>query len=417
MTEVLPKPRIPVALGIAMMFIIVQDTLNTIFKVQGEVTIAVAGVLGLVGIATLASSRSALSTRAVPLPMQLFVIWAAVRFGMAPSVIGLQNLLVWFIFPATIAVVYARTESGTFERAYPWWKWLAVASAALYLIEVVRDGIGAGTFPYSARGAGWLSVLALVLVVPVTVAARSSWVPTVMLVLVIALSLSRTPLAIAAILLIIVIALRPFKKQRPGGARIVLRLFLMTTVVAAGAYVLITHVAAIRDRFIDGDGYSIGGIEINSSGRSVLWGMTIEQWQQSPWIGHGPGAAQTLISNRFPGWIAHPHNEYLRILDDTGIVGMTLWGLGMLMLLARAVRAVLQAENIQVRALHIGAALSVIVILLGSITDNLTISVYAVMIAGSAIGLSAANTKTPRSQGTEPLSSRPIRYYSTPPLS
>lgn len=389
MADVSSKPRIPIALGIAILFILVQDTLNTLFGVQGPVTILVAGVLALIAIGTVTANRTALSTRAVPMPMQLFVMWAAVRFAMAPSEIGLQNLLVWFIFPATMAVVYARSERGTFERAYPWWKWLAVLAAALYLLEVARGGIGAGTFPYSARGAGWLSVLALVLIVPVTLAKRAAWWPTALLVAVIALSLSRTPLAIAAILLIIVVALRPFRQQRPGPARVVIRLLIMTAAVSVAAYLLVTKVAVIRDRFTQGDGYSVGGVEINSSGRSVLWGLTIEQWRQSPWIGHGPGSAQTMITNRFPGWISHPHNEYLRILDDTGIVGMTLWGLGMLIMLSRAVRYVLRTKDINDRALHIGSALSVLVILLGSITDNLTISVYCVMIAGAVIGMSS----------------------------
>lgn len=389
------KPRIPVALGVAIMFIVVQDTLNTVFHVQGEVTVLLAALLAVIGIATFNQQRTALATRAVPLPMQLFVVWAAVRFAMEPSSIGLQNLLVWFIFPATIGVVYARSERGSFERAYPAWKWLSVVAGLLYVIEAARGGIGAGEFPYSARGAGWLCVLALVLVVPMTVARRSSWFPTALLVVVIASSLSRTPLAIAAVLLIIVIAFRPFKAAKPSAPRVALRLVGMTTVVAGAATVLVTRVPAIRDRFTQGDGYSVGGIEINSSGRSVLWGLTIDQWKTSPWIGHGPGSAQTLITNRFPGWIAHPHNEYLRILDDTGVVGLVLWGLGMLIMLSRTARAVVRTQDIADRALHIGAFLSVLVLLLGSITDNLTISIYCVMIAGSVIGLSMKRLEAP----------------------
>jgi O-antigen ligase len=383
------NPRIPIAVTVALAFIVVQDTLNTLVGAQGAVTIAVAGLLAIIGIATFAADRTALSTRAVPVFMQLFLVWATVRFAMAPSAVGLQNLLVWFIFPATIGVVYARSQRGSFERAYPWWKWLSVLASVIYLIEVLRDGVGAGSMPYSARGAGWVCVFALVLVVPVTVAKRSSWWPAALLVAVIALSLSRTPLAIAAVLLIIVIALRPFRKQRPSFARVALRFLAMTSLVAVAAYLLVTRVDVIRNRFTQGDGYSLGGVEINSSGRSVLWSLTINQWRQSPWIGHGPGSAQVMITKLFPGWISHPHNEYLRFLDDTGIVGLALWGLGMIVLLARAARAVIRTSDIHDRSLHIAATLSVLVILLGSITDNLTVYVYCAMIAGSVIGMSA----------------------------
>jgi O-antigen ligase len=387
--DVSSKPRIPIALGIAILSILFQDTLNTVFHVQGEVTILIAVILGVIGLSTLVSPRPAMSRRAVPVPMQLFVVWAVVRLAMEPTETGLQNVLVWFIFPATIGVVYARAETGTFERSFPWWKWMAVLAAVVYLLEVRRDGIGTGEFPYSARGAGWFCVLVFVILVPVTFTKKLSWWPSITLLLAITLSLSRTPLAIAALLLIVVVALRPFRKTRPAPSRVLGRLLVMTSVVAVGAYLLVTRVSFIQDRFTEGDGFSFGGVEINSSGRSVLWGLTLQQWRESPWIGHGPGAAQIMITSHFPGWIAHPHNEYLRILDDTGIVGMALWGLGMIFMLVRTARAVARTSDVADRALHIGALLSVLVLLLGSITDNLTISVYCVMIAGSMIGLSA----------------------------
>lgn len=321
--------------------------------------------------------------------MQLFLIWAAVRLAMAPSAVGLQNFSVWFIFAATTGVVYARAERGTLERAFKWWQRLSILAALFYIIEVAREGLGAGGFPYSARGAGWVCVFALILVIPMTVARRSSWWPAAFLIVAIALSLSRTPLAIAAILLIVAVALRPWKKRRPSNGRVAVRFVATCAVVCASAYVLVTRVPAIQKRFTDGDGFAVGGLEINSSGRSVLWSMTIDQWKQSPWIGHGPGTAQTMISERFPGWISHPHNEYLRFLDDTGIVGLVLWSLGMLTLLVRAARAVLRTNDVLDRTVHIAAGLSVLVILFGSITDNVTVYIYCAMIAGSVIGLSA----------------------------
>ncbi|WP_185094147.1 O-antigen ligase [Curtobacterium sp. PhB137] len=382
------RPRIPIALAISVGFLVVQDTLNTIFHIQGGVTVLLAGALAIIVASTAASDHSALSMRAVPLSMQLFLVWATTRFVMEPSEIGLQNLLVWFIFPATVAVVYSRGEQGTFERIYPWWRGAAFVAALIYLMEVVLDGVGAGTFPYSARGVGWVCTIALVTVLPVTVVRRGSWWPTIALVAAITLSLSRASLAIAAVLLIVVAATRPWRGVRPSASRVAVRVVVMVAAVGSIAYILVSRVPAIRDRFTDGDGFSVGGIEINSSGRSVLWSLTIEQWKLSPWLGNGPGSAQTMISGLFPGWIAHPHNEYLRFLDDTGIIGLALWGLGMSSLLVRAARAVIRTSDVQDRALHVGALLSMLVLLLGSITDNVMITVYTVMIAGSVIGLS-----------------------------
>lgn len=406
MVESASPPRLPVAVAIALAFILVQDTLSTLLGVQAIITILIAAALSIIGLSTVTATRSALGTRAVPLSMQLFLFWALLRFALNPSEAGVQNLLIWFIFPATIAVVYARADLATFARVYPWWKWLSVVASVVYIIEVLRDGIGAGTFPYSARGVGWVSLFALVLVVPVTATRRESWLPAAVIVTAIALSLSRTPLAIAAVLLIITFAFRPMHNERPGAARIATRLTVMTALVSIVAYVVVTRVPAIQERFTQGDGFSLGGLEINSSGRSVLWALTIEQWEHSPWTGNGPGAAQSMITALFPGWISHPHNEYLRFLDDTGVVGLTLWSLGMLALLARACRAVTRTTDVQARAAHIAAALAILTVLLGSVTDNLTVYIYCMMMAGTIVGLSSRISSGCKPKHSSTLSDR-----------
>jgi O-antigen ligase len=383
------KARIPVALGISVLFLLVQDTLNTQAGVQGPVTIAVAALLLVTGLSTFGAKQTALSSVAAPIPLQLFVAWATIRLVETPTSTGLQNLLVWFIFPATIGVVFARSQPGTFDRIYPAWKLLALIAGLIYLVEAARGGLDVNGFPYSARGAGWLALFALVVIIPITVARKTSKLPVVFLVLVIGASLSRTPMAIAGVLVVLVYAIRPFRGRPPARSRIVARFIGAAIVLGGSAFLLVTRVPAIRDRFTNGDGYSVGGVEINSSGRDVLWALTIQQWKTAPWLGHGPGAAEIMITSHFPGTISHPHNEYLRLLDDTGIVGLTLWGLGMLLLLQRAVRDILRTKDMGNRALHIAALLSIVVLLLGSITDNLTISIYCVMIAGSVVGLSA----------------------------
>lgn len=407
MIETVRKARVPIVIVMSIAFIVVQDTLNTIFHVQGPVTVLIAGLLALIALASLAGKHSAFSSRAVPVPMMLFIVWAVVRFAMHPSVIGLQNLLVWTIFPLTIGVVFSRSEPGTFERAYPWWKVATVVASFIYLIEVVREGLGANVFPYASRGSGWLSLMALVLVAPAATLLRQSKWPLILLISAIVLSESRTPMAIALVMGVFTFALRPFKKRLPSTRRIVTRVLAASLAGGAVAYLAITQVPFVRDRFAVGDGFSVGGVEVNTSGRFVLWPITIAQWQQSPWIGNGPGSAQTLITNRFPGFISHPHNEYLRFLDDTGMVGMALWGLGMLILLQRAAKSIRKSTDLIDRTLHTSALLALVVMLLGAITDNITISVYCIMISGTVIGLSARRRQD-RLDGTS------IRPYMTP---
>ena len=41
------------------------------------------------------------------------------------------------------------------------------------------------------------------------------------------------------------------------------------------------------------------------------------------------GTADSLISRTYGSAAGHPHNDYLRLLHDYGLVGMSLWALGL----------------------------------------------------------------------------------------
>ena len=84
--------------------------------------------------------------------------------------------------------------------------------------------------------------------------------------------------------------------------------------------------APLHHRFFHGDTAQVGGISINVTGRDTLWAANWDYFLKAPVIGHGAGAADRLTS-ALPehGGAAHPHNDYLRILVDYGIVGLVLW--------------------------------------------------------------------------------------------
>ncbi len=72
--------------------------------------------------------------------------------------------------------------------------------------------------------------------------------------------------------------------------------------------------------------------KVNSSfaWRLYKWGTLIPEWEQSPFLGQGLGATVTsegTYENDVAGLV--PHNEYLRNLVETGVVGLTilLWAL------------------------------------------------------------------------------------------
>jgi O-antigen ligase len=88
---------------------------------------------------------------------------------------------------------------------------------------------------------------------------------------------------------------------------------------------MVNSIEPLRDHFLLGDvKWRVGDVGINVSGRSSLWRVTYDSFLESPWVGKGAGSAAYLVRDRFRT-IGHPHNDYLRVLHDYGIVGLSLW--------------------------------------------------------------------------------------------
>lgn len=60
---------------------------------------------------------------------------------------------------------------------------------------------------------------------------------------------------------------------------------------------------------------------IDTQGRINLWAVTWENATNKPFFGNGTGSAGDLIYSIYPP-LEHPHNDYLRVFHDTGIVGL-----------------------------------------------------------------------------------------------
>ena len=67
---------------------------------------------------------------------------------------------------------------------------------------------------------------------------------------------------------------------------------------------------------------------IDTQGRTRLWTLTWNSAIEKPIFGHGGGFSKLLVREAYR--LDHPHNEYLRVFADSGIVGVFLflvaWG-------------------------------------------------------------------------------------------
>ncbi|HXB63887.1 MAG TPA: O-antigen ligase family protein [Solirubrobacteraceae bacterium] len=123
------------------------------------------------------------------------------------------------------------------------------------------------------------------------------------------------------------------------------------------------------------------------------WQALLPEWEQSPLLGQGLGTtvtAEATLSDRLAGKL--PHNEYLRYLVETGIVGVAtiLCGLGVL------IRALVRRRRIPgtLAAGTLNAATLALAVVAGCLFDALADNVFTTSITGYAAGLIVASVLT-----------------------
>lgn len=364
------RERVPVVVNIAIVIAILVDVLTHVslgpLSVSGFVT------LGLAGGFIAASPMLIGYRRALPTSLIVFVGYVTIRLLHEPASDGLQMVCVWVLF--VVGGMFAARGNNS-ERAGR--SLLLFTRTALVLCGVFFTQLIMGTVIYVTRG---FALTALVLLAAaISIPSRRLWVKLAPFVIAFAIviSLSRTASAIS-ILMLIGLAIRQQRGRRlplvMGG------LLIMGTV----GYLLITAYPPFRDRFLGGDNaVEFGGLSLNTSGRSNIWDALSQSASSAPWFGHGPGSSVELVTKLYAP-ITQPHNEYLRILHDLGIVGMILFAIGMLALLCAIVRRAVTEDA----SVHWAALLATVAVLLAATTDNVFVYPFVMLPLGVLVGLS-----------------------------
>jgi O-Antigen ligase len=110
---------------------------------------------------------------------------------------------------------------------------------------------------------------------------------------------------------------------------------------------------------------------INTSGRTLVWLVTIEDALKGPFLGQGTGSSEVFIrAAQLPG-LDHPHEEYLRVWHDLGIVGLALFLLAWIGRLLRHLKLWrLLDGSPELARPHMAAALACLALMLSFLTDN-----------------------------------------------
>lgn len=363
---------VPAVVLVAAGFMLVVDTVSSVrfgsFSLGAGVTILVAGSL-------LALSPLVLRTGAdgrIPLALMLFFGYTALRVATSPSIDGVQNLALLLMFG--LGVSFA-AKGATAESAGMGVSVLAGCGIAISLVALLQATTG--FVLYGMRSFALAALIALAAAIAVPSGRIIARIAPLLIVAAIVASLSRTASIIAVFLLAGLVV------RLPRGRRLLFALGgLAATAVAA--WTLITTFPPLRDRFLGGDqAAEFGGLAINTSGRSALWEALMDSAMTSPIVGQGPGSASALVEARFYP-IQLPHNEYLRLFHDLGLIGIALFAAGCIVLIVRIATRAARTDH----PIHWAALFALIAVLIAAATDNVFVYPFVMMPLAVLVGLS-----------------------------
>ena len=267
----------------------------------------------------------------------------------------LLRAFVWSLAPLTAGILASRC--GLLQDEYAGNRDAALSLALVSCVFLARTG-SSPVLGY----AGWIGCIGLILA-----------------------STSR----MAAVAAVLAVVLHPMYKTFSR------RLLAIAAMVVSAIAVFYTPMFQERT-FYQGQG-SISdlweGNSVDTTGRFDAWPLIWDEAWKRPLLGSGVGSVSSFVSSVWEG-VSHPHNDYLRVGFECGLLGLTLY------LLAVAWQLVLLRKEMDrpqetVRQAFIAAFLGFLMMLITSATDNTLVynvcytdPLFALM--GGAYGAAAA---------------------------
>jgi O-antigen ligase len=321
----------------------------------------------------------------------LFQAWAVISFTWySPTLAGLQNVIVFMAFVSCFLLSAQAARSGLigFGVIRSLFFWAYLIAAALYASSVLLSGLGGGAVVgsrsyalFALTGLAWSTAL-------VRHGFRREGLIAVVSFLLILFSLSRLAFAVALIL----VALGTLDFRSPG---LVNRSLGVVAVMILFGYSAVVWFSPLNERMSGGDSVATPlRLSIDASGRTGFWSTTWDSAVTSPIRGQGAGSAELAIARHFSA-SNHPHNDYLRLFHDFGLIGVTLFFLGVGMIVRTSWNCLRVENRAGQRAIHLASLLAMIAILLSMLTDNSIVYLFVVvpiaLMCGYSIGGGASS--------------------------
>jgi O-antigen ligase len=172
------------------------------------------------------------------------------------------------------------------------------------------------------------------------------------------------------------------------------RLALLSLVAAGG---LLAAIPLLQERLV--------------ASESVQWRLDL--WQvgvQLAWppmlLGRGLGSSSWLVNHFLPKVSSPPHNDYLKALIETGLMGLLAYGAWLVVLVRHGWRAYRRAGEWTISWRGLGLLASVAAIIAMSLSDNVLGHTAVQWYLWALIALVPAGGSWPRSEQSSPLPDR-----------
>jgi O-antigen ligase len=361
------------------------------------------GITGL-GIMTLATSFGTwfLVFTHSKIPKIVFIILWALFFFLVLAIISwilnfsslspvnvIQNLTVYiaFIGFTTLSTIQSYRSFELPEYISKYLPKAIQVSVTIYGLSLVIGGPGSSVI-MSARSFALFAVIGVAWFLAAWrygLPGSLFWVSFAVVAL--AFSFSRTALIIALLLF-------PLSQISFTSIKALLKMGLIIVLIVMISFLAFTFVEPIRSRFTStGDNATVGGVQVNTSGRGTAWPVAYASALESPWIGKGPSSVGIVLLERVGPEFAHPHNDYLRIFHDFGLFGLTFWLLGYWGLIIKVCQNWQWADkNDRENAhIHLASFLALIAEAIAMMSDNVVVYIFVMAPLGILVGASCGS--------------------------
>jgi O-antigen ligase len=308
------------------------------------------------------------------------------------------------LFAVVYLLAWRIRDLPRFLRALPPAALYCIGAASLITLVTLGGRRLVGPFEMSVRPTA-MGLVILFIVVGIRV--RSWRMLTVIGAITFAIILFTGSRMAAAALVPVLLTHPSLMANRPRWLTIVSGLIL--TVLA------LSSTQAFQERFFFSDDASLRDVitlsdNLNTAGRRELWPVLIRECSASPILGNGVGAGAVYSTELSDEILGHPHNEFIRVYCDTGLIGTALlWGF-FLTVAVRNYHALRQGGDTR---LHTAALQCIAVLAVLAVTDN-PLVYTALFMTPIALVLGLADHADAMRRRTDPMPRTPIEPLAVP---